>query len=80
MGYYDWLDLSLPEHRQYLLTEANFNREELKEKEAFELKCHEQETYIKTLEKQVRLLQKTLDAVNKNKVLMRQVRRCGRKR
>ena len=40
--------------------------------------CDRQEAYIKELEKHLRLLQKTLDVLTKNKVLIRKVRMCGR--
>lgn len=78
MREFDWIDLNLPEHRQFLLTSANDMAERLKDASATHQKCEEQAAYIDVLEKQVLLLQKTLDAVNKNRVLVRRVRKRGR--
>lgn len=80
MGHYDYITtLPYPEQANYLLHEANMLHEDLKDYTAVKWKCEEQAIYIETLEKQVVLLQKTLDVVNKNKVLTKKVRRCGRK-
>lgn len=81
MGHYDYITtLTLPEQASYLLHEANSLHEDLKDYTILKCKCAEQIAYINELEKQVKLLQKTLDVVNKNEVLSRKVRRCGRKR
>lgn len=64
---YGWLDLDLPEHRQFALSELEnlyLNIEELqKYKKRYEL----QKQYIKELEKHISLLQRTLDMVYKNR-------------
>lgn len=81
MGQFDYITtLPYPEQAVYLLAEANSLYEDLKDYTILKCKCAEQIAYIKELEKQVKLLQKTLDVVNKNEVLGRKVRRCGRKR
>ena len=65
MGEYDWLDLSQREHQTYLLNEANYLHEEAKKIPSLEETISNQEIYIKHIEKQLRLLQKTLDAIAK---------------
>ena len=78
MGEYDWLDLNMPEHRQFLLTAANSLHEDLKEANAYREKYEEQVIYIKELENQVRLLHKTLDVIEKNRGLVRKVKKWQR--
>ena len=68
---YDWLDLTLRENQIYLVNEANEMEKEIEQLRTLIITCEEQATYIKVLEKQVRLLQKTLDLVDKNIVLER---------
>lgn len=75
---YDWLDLSARENQVYLINIANnYARDLEKARETYQ-KCKEQGAYIETLEKQVRLLQKTLDVINQNKAIVRKVRKRGR--
>ena len=71
---YDWLDLTKRENQIFLVNQANDMEKEIESLRNFIITCEEQKAYIKELEKQVRLLQKTLDIVNKNKVLVRKVR------
>lgn len=75
MREFDWIDLTRPEHQQFLLTAANDMSDELKNASLTYQKCEEQAAYIEVLEKQVRLLQKTLDVAYKNKVLVRRVKK-----
>jgi hypothetical protein len=79
MAGFDWLDLSQRENQIYLVNVANDLEIENKKLRNYLITCEEQETYIKELEKQVKLLQKTLDVINKNKFLGRKGRcRYGR--
>lgn len=71
MGYYDWLDLTIKENQIYLLGEAEYWHEEAKKIPPLEETVSNQKTYIRYLEKQLRLLQKTLDVIEK----IRRVRR-----
>ena len=77
---YDWLDLNKKENQVYLVNVANEMEKEIEDLRKYILTCEQQAAYIKELEKHVRLLQKTLETVNKNKVLVRKVRMCGRKK
>lgn len=78
MGEFDWLDLNKPEHQHFLLTTANDLHEDLQKANQCWQKCEDQAVYIKELEKQVRLLRKTLDIVEKNRVLVRKVKKWQR--
>lgn len=78
MAEFDWVDLNDPASRIFLLDAANQLHEDMKQARGCWEKCEEQAHYIKELEKQVRLLQKTLNVVNTNKVLERKVKKRGR--
>ena len=80
MGEFDWIDINNPEHQRFLITSANDLAERVKKANALYQKYEEQADYIKVLEDQVKLLQKTLDVVNKNMVLTERMVRCGRKK
>lgn len=72
MGNYDWLDLGIPEYQTFLRTEANDLYEEAKKIPMLQQKVETQAKYIDELEKQLSVLQKTLDCVYEN--------RCSRRR
>lgn len=78
MGNYDWVDLSLREHQIFLMTEANNLYEEAKEIPKLRQENEAQAMYIEELEKQLSLLQKTLDCVYENRCLRRRLHN-GRK-
>ena len=74
MGEYDWLDLSLHEHRVFLLHEANELKKEVDEYHKLRDLFQAQKRYIEELEKHLDILQRTLNVVHKNKK-RRRVRR-----
>ena len=79
-GGYDWLDLSKRENQIFLVNQANEMEEEIENLREYVIICGRPEAYIKNLEKHVRILQKTLDVVDKNRVLVRKVKKRGRKK
>lgn len=66
MAEFDWLDLSQPEHVIFLLNAANELAEGKKQWGEDWKSLQEHKRYIKELEKHIRILQKTLDMVDKN--------------
>ncbi len=80
MGEYDWLDLNIKEHQVFLRCEANALHQEKMELLTFKRQAEAQATYIQELEKQLGILQRTLDAVLKNEKMERRTRSCGREK
>lgn len=78
MGKYDWVDLSLREHQHFLRKEAEELHEQVQELLRFQQEAEMQAKYIEELEKQVSILQKTLDCVYENRCLRRRLHN-GRK-
>lgn len=79
MGNYDWLDLGIPDHQIFLRTEANNLYEEAKEIPKLRQENEAQARYIDELEKQLSILQKTLDCVYENRCLRRRLNNGRRK-
>jgi heme oxygenase len=73
MGYYDWLDLGIPEYQTFLRAEANSLYEEAKEIPKLRQENEAQTRYIDELEKQLSILHKTLDCVYENRCLRRRL-------
>ena len=67
-------DITSPEVKQYILTELTDAHNVRLELEKAHTTIKEQETYIAELEKQVSLLQKTLDVLHQNKCRTRKVK------
>lgn len=63
-GEYDWINLSLPEHRKYLLAEANEMAGRLKQMSCLEAKYKQEVVRRKNAEEQLALLQTTLALVS----------------
>ena len=80
MGHrYDWLDLNSFDHQLFLKGEAEYLYEQVQELSKFQQEAEAQAKYIEELEKQVSILQKTLDCVYENRCLRRRVHN-GRKK
>lgn len=77
MSAYGWLDLNLPEHREYLVNEAERLSEKVDMLGKCVQECESQKKYIEYLEKQVFLLQKTVDAITKCQELEENLRQRG---
>ena len=65
---YGWVNLDLPEHRTYALSELERLYSITEELPKYKLKCETQKQYIKELEQHVSLLQRTLNMTHKNRV------------
>jgi heme oxygenase len=66
MSAYGWVDLNLPEHREYLVDEAERLSKKVDELCEYVREGEQQKQYIVQLEKQVSLLQKTVDIMFRN--------------
>lgn len=73
MGYFDWVDLKTPEWREFLRKTANDLHARVQELSKFQQEAETQAKYIEELEKQVSILQKTLDCVCENRCLRRRL-------
>ena len=60
MAEYDWLRLDLPEHREYLLREAEELAIKARQIPILRGIVADQDAYIEQLEKQIRMLHKTM--------------------
>jgi heme oxygenase len=70
---YDWVDLNSVPHQLFLKGEAEYLYEQVQELSKFQREAEAQAKYIKELEKQVSILQKTLDCVYENRCLRRRL-------
>ena len=77
---YGWLDLDLPEHRQFALSELENLYLNIEELQKYKKRCELQKQYIKELEKHISLLQRTLDMVYKNRTKKKGVKTYRREK
>jgi hypothetical protein len=77
---YGWLNLDLPEHRQFALSELETLHLENEELPKYKKQCELQKQYIKELEKHVSLLQRTLNMVYKNRAKKKGVKTYRREK
>ena len=74
MGHFDWVELETHEQKEYFKRVADELYAEARRLTVFEHTCNEQAAYILQLEKQISLLQKTLDVLHQNKRRTRKVK------
>jgi hypothetical protein len=72
-------DITSPEVKQYILTELTDAHNTRRELEKAHTTICEQNAYIEELEKQVSLLQKTLDALHQNKCKVKKTKAVSKK-